>query len=1617
MDGATHSCFPRAALSQAFAERLGQAQLGPAETAFVDDVHEDCGPGEFPDMDAQDVATGLAEFWTFAAGVTADEPQVRLVPAKGADGRDLKRDRLEIVQPDGPFLVDSIMAEVAAEGFRVRAMFHPVVDMPRAAGSRRESLIQVYLEPVGDDRREALIKGVLDTLADVRAAVADFKPMVEVLRSAIADLEAHGPQGDAEAFQESLDFLRWLSRDHFVFLGTRRYDYPRETDGAYAHQAPLICPEVGLGVLRDRDRVVLRNSNEPAVLSRQLQRQLDLDEPVVVGKANLTSLVHRRVRADYIQIRRYGPDGRAAGEVRVVGLFTAEAYDRPTSEVPLIRRKAQRVLARAARLPGGYSEKRLRHIVENYPRDELFQITEDELLDTALGVLHLYDRPRVRLFVRRDPYDRFLSMLLFVPRDRYDSNLRERAGEILARAWGGRVSAFYPSYTESALVRVHFIVAVPPGEHTEPVLAEVEAELATASRTWRDRFEEAVRERGVVQTDSVSALLARYADAFPIGYQDLYDADEALADLAVVEGMAPGDPLAVRASRKGDDAATCFRFKLYRPDDAVPLADVLPILEDMGLKAQVEEGFPIRRRMDDGAESVTWVHEFELHDPRGAQLVFEDVKQAFEETFEAVWVGQAESDGFNRLVLELGVSWRHAALIRALAKYRQQSGLDPSQAVQEQALAEHPGVARLILELFRVKFDPATDLSVEERGQAAEITFSAIVETLQTVASLDHDRVLRRLALLVRALKRTNFYQKGADGRPKPHISFKVASRELDELPFPKPFREIFVWAPHVEGVHLRFGPVARGGLRWSDRRDDFRTEVLGLVKAQQVKNAVIVPVGSKGGFYPKQLARGGTPEETRTEAIRAYKTFLFGLLDVTDNIDAAGKVVRPADVIAHEEDDPYLVVAADKGTATFSDIANGVSGDYGFWLGDAFASGGSAGYDHKVMGITARGAWEAVKRHFREAGKDIQSEPFTVVGVGDMSGDVFGNGMLLSEQIRLVAAFDHRDIFIDPNPDPAVSFAERKRLFELPRSSWNDYDKALISEGGGVFSRAAKTIELSPQARELLQIEAETAAPADVMRAILKAEAELLYLGGIGTYVKAPEESDAQVGDKANDPIRVNGDELRVKVVGEGANLGLTQAGRIAFARKGGRINTDAIDNSAGVDSSDHEVNIKILTGAVEASGKLASREQRNDLLRSMTDEVAAHVLKHNYDQTLALSLMASAAAEDIHAHARFILDQEQSGRLNRKVEGLPGVAQLAELAASRRGMTRPELAVVLAYGKLALFDEIVGSAAPDDPYFEQTLRNYFPEALWAFEDEMKRHRLRREIISTVLANRIVDMAGPDFAPRLRQSAGCDTAALVVAFEAALRVFRLDEAWDAVSALDLKAPAAAQTALYLEITRVLRRQTFWLARRANRTTATVEGMISAYREPVDALQRQGPDMLSTFERGQVEQRAAGFVGLGAPEALAREVAALRPLTASSDIADLAKNAKRPVDATARMYFETGEAFGFDRLRTAASGVARGDHYERLAVRRVIEDILQEQCAMTATILKAAPAAAGDTQDSAEAAVQAWIEQRGDRVRRALRQVEEVEQSGAGWSFAKLTIANAALRELCSSAA
>ena len=1564
------------------AEVLRNIGQTPQARAFADQVVADLSGDDLADLSQADLVSMATDLWTFAQDQPGTAAKISCMPV--AAGRGL--DRLQILQTDVPFLVDSVMGEIADQGLTVRAMVHPILQ----TGTRRMSAIQVLLEPVGDDRRGSLVAGLEATLADVHQAVSDFAAMTGQLADVTKALASAPPYGQQP---EDLAFLSWLAAEHFVFLGSRVYDYPKAPDGSFLVEEPVYEPGDSLGVLRDPERRVLRRSAEPAILATNLTRRLA--EPTLsIAKANLKSRVHRRVAMDYVGVKRFDAAGQPCGETRFVGLFTALAYHEPTAAVPLVRAKVAHILNHSGALPGSHNAKRLRAILEAYPRDELFQASETELATTATAILHLNDRPRVRLFARRDRYDRFVSVLLFVPRERYDSQLRAKAGSLIARAYGGQVSAFYPDFSDQPLARVRYVIDRDQTAPSDPDLTALEAQIVQLTRTWSDAFGDALRTHRA-GPGQVARDLTCYGEAFPIGYRDLYDARDALDDIAVMETMAPDQAVAVRAYRRQGDPGTHLRFKLYRTGGPAPLADILPIFENMGLKALVETGFAV----SPDARAPIWIHDFELEDPRGGDLVFEDIKPAFEQAFVAIWLGQTENDGFNRLVLELSISWRDAALIRALARYRLQSGLDPSQPVQEAALSRHPGVTRLILDLFQTRFHPAIQVELSAREEQSDAVMAEILAALQWVESLDDDRVLRRMALLVAAIQRTNYYQRASDGQPKAYISFKVASRELADLPLPKPFREIFVWATHVEGVHLRFGPVARGGLRWSDRRDDFRTEVLALAKAQNTKNAVIVPVGSKGGFFPKALPAGSTPDQVRDHAILAYKTFLCGLLDLTDNLTSEGGVVHPEQVVIHDDDDPYLVVAADKGTATFSDIANGVADDYDFWLGDAFASGGSVGYDHKVMGITARGAWEAIKRHFRELGTDIQTESFSVVGVGDMSGDVFGNGMLLSPMICLKAAFDHRHIFLDPDPDPAAAFVERARMFALPRSSWQDYDRTRISVGGGVFPRNQKSIPLTLEVRQMLDLGQETATPAELMGAILKARADLLYLGGVGTYVKATQESHLEVGDKANDGLRINGSDLRVKVVGEGANLGLTQAARIEFALAGGRLNTDAIDNSAGVDSSDHEVNIKILTGMLERTGGL-TRARRNKLLASMTKDVADHVLVHNVDQTLALSLMDRDAPDRMSGLARFMDRLETSGRLDRVVEGLPGRKTMAERKAVGLGLTRPEAAVLLAYGKLELSDELLEGAVPDDPHFAVTLEGYFPKPLRKYGQALHRHRLKRDIVATVLANDMVNRLGPEFAARAMAEAGCDLPALISGYETAKASLDIVRLWSEVATLDVPrtVPATAQLALFAQLARNLAQASIAFARRAG--GRSISGVLDHYQSGLEALRKLGIESLSAVERARLEAVVQSLIEQGAPAVLAAHIANLEPLTRAADLVDLARGEAASLDQIAQFYHQLGGRVGFDQIRAGLSQARPADEFEASALAQLGDDLLADQARLARSIM-----------DQADG-LSPWEATHGPQLAKCAATLAGLEAAPGPWTFARLSLARAALLEL-----
>jgi len=1498
-----------------------------------------------------------AQSWKTA---TTRKPGGVNVSLRIEDGKDWNGRRLvlDIITDDKPFLVDSISAALSEAGKPVSFFSNAVIDITRdARGKRtydgdgqtlRESMIHAEMDPpVAETEIDRLREDIECVLDDVTVAVADWEPMRARLASCIAQLEKcrlSGVKGEEQ--KEAIEFLKWLWDNRFAFLGVRSF----ACSDAGENRTLTHEKAQDLGILKDSRHSLLRSTFLPSgELSPPAKAFLESTEPLIVAKSNTKSHVHRRVQMDYVGVKNYALDGSVTGEDWFIGLFTADAYNRPVADIPLIRAKMNAVLDNTAFNPGGHNEKALVNILETYPRNELFQIDVDELREVSLGILRLYKRPRAKLFLRRDRFDRFISAIVFIPRDRFNSDIREEIGDLLASTFNGHITSFAPFFGDAALVRVHFIITIEPGAPEGPGLAELTAEIREICRDWSDDLLDAMRAAHDGATPA--ALFEKYEKAFGAGYKERSSLDETLKDIACLEALERKTNV-LRAYRFDSDGADVVRLKIYRRGGPFSLSRLIPTIENLGLSVIQEAGHKIIPGANSDGEAM-WIHDFHTEQHKNQSIDLGEVRQAFEDAMLAVLEERTEDDNFNALVLTAGINWREAWILRAAAKHHVQAGFAYSQAYMEEALSNNPSIARDLVAAFHARFNPAGAKDAEKRTLDVEKADMLVLESLNNVESLAEDRIFRRFLNLFFAITRTNYYQEAADRSPKPYISFKIDSHKLDELPEPRPFREIFVSGPAVDGVHLRFGAVARGGLRWSDRREDFRTEVLGLVKAQKVKNAVIVPTGSKGGFYPKQLPQTSDRAAIFEAGRDAYKIFIRGLLDLTDNI-VQGKIKSPDNMVLWDEPDPYLVVAADKGTAQFSDTANAISDEYGFWLGDAFASGGSAGYDHKVMGITARGAWEAVKRHFRELGKDIQTEPFTAAGVGDMSGDVFGNGMLLSKQTKLIAAFDHRDIFIDPDPDPAKTYNERQRLFETPRTSWQDYDKKLISKGGGVFSRSAKSISLTPEMKNLLGVEATKLPPNDLINAILKAPVELFWLGGIGTYFKAETEENWRVGDRTNDAVRINASESGAKVIGEGANLGLTQLARIEFARGGGRINTDAIDNSAGVDSSDHEVNIKILLSSAIEQAELKP-EDRNDLLASMTDDVADHVLQHNYEQTRAVSQMEATAVADLDVHARFMTMLERNGRLDRAIEYLPSQDDIVTLRQHHMGLTRPELSVLLAYAKLWLFDELVASEAPDDPAFEAELFAYFPEALHKFTKPIVSHQLRREIIATRLSNEIVDTCGITFAQRAVETTGVDFATVALAYEAARRIYKLEKFESALYALDNKAPAALQIALYLEASNLLREQVFHLLSGQRSKHAilnqNVKAVASKYQAPVAEFKKALPQILTAEATEALEERFEYWVREGAPKAVAREAAALPAMEYALDIVDLAEETGWSNPGVGSIYFAVGRLFNFDALRERARTEPPPDHYDNIAIRQIIEDLAAKQRELTKSII------------------------------------------------------------------
>lgn len=1507
---------------------------------------------------------------------------------------------LEIVNDNRPFLLDSTLAALTFHGLSAQLVAHPILGVERDASGTlirvvgettadahgtlaRESLLHIHLDRVEGEARKFLEASLVQVHHDVAHVAADHDAMQARL-AALAESYGRTPSPLPEAeTSEARAFLNWLGNGHFTLLGMQEH-------GIQGEQHPLV-PGSSLGVLRDPGTAVLRRGGSLVDYTPEILAFLEEPQALIITKASARSRVRRADHLDYIGVKLFSPSGKLAGEVRIVGLFTTAAYASPARDVPVIRRKVEAVVARAGLDPTSHAGRSLLAVLETYPRDDLFQIDIDRLTRFALGIVDLADRPRIRVLSRPDRFGRFVSLLVYVPKDRYDSSIRAKIGAYLAQSYGGRLSLAQPDFPEGPLARTHYIVGLSEEAPPERDPASLEAGIASIVRTWADGLRAALADRGRPR-----GLAARYAEAFSAAYRENFLPEVAVDDIAILESLGETNPRAVSIGRRETDPASQIRLKVFSRGTAIALSDRVPGLENLGFRVINERTYRIEPPGLGESERV-WLHDMLIERATGAAIDVLALEKPLATAMLAIADDLAESDGYNRLILEAALPWREAALLRAFGRYLRQLRIRYGQDYIAGTLARHAGITRDLVSLFKARFDPAAE---GDRDEAQAGIRARIEAALAEVTSLDDDRILRRFVNLIEAAIRTNFFQVDEAGAARQTISFKFACAKVSGMPLPRPLFEIFVYSPRVEGVHLRFGYVARGGLRWSDRPEDFRTEILGLVKAQQVKNAVIVPVGAKGGFFPKRLPPAADRAAWMAEGTESYRIFIRTLLELTDNI-VDGEIVPPPNTVRQDPDDAYLVVAADKGTATFSDIANAISIEKGHWLGDAFASGGSQGYDHKGMGITARGAWEAVKRHFREMDVDTQSDPFTVVGVGDMSGDVFGNGMLLSKTIRLVAAFDHRDIFLDPDPDAATSFTERERLFALGRSSWADYDKALISPGGGVFSRSLKTIPLSPEIRAALGFDRAEATPAELMQAILKAPADLLWFGGIGTYIRATTETDDDAGDRANDAIRITAPELRARVIGEGANLGLTQRGRIEAARAGVRLNTDAIDNSAGVNTSDVEVNIKIALMGPERDGRL-TYDARNDLLAAMTDEVGRLVLRNNELQTLSLSLAQRGGLGETGFAMRTMQALEAEGRLDRGVEYLPDDATLSERMRKGEGLTRPEYAVLLAYAKLSLHDAILSSAVPNDPYFDRELQRYFPKELRErFPDAIKNHRLRREIISTALANIIVNRGGPSLVTRLVDGTGADAATIAKAYAATRDAFGLMELNLAIDGLDGRIGGQAQLGLYAEVQEVLANRIVWFIRNLD-LSGGLSPIVARYRDGVAAVEAALPQVLGEEARAEVDAREAELVERGMAQPRARRLASLRALVSAPDIVRVAETSGRPVEDIASTHFVLEHEFGLDALAAAARTAPVADTFDRIALERAVAGIASAHRRLTAEVV--ADIGAGPE------AVAAWVKARGPALARIRDAVEGIAASNL--TVSKATVAASLLADL-----
>ncbi|ATG77755.1 NAD-glutamate dehydrogenase [Pseudoalteromonas sp. 1_2015MBL_MicDiv] len=1568
---------------------------------FAKALYSNMSKEDLANRNDSDLYGAALSLWNSLEKNTTDNAVIRVFnPEVAKDGWQSSHTIVEIIAKDMPFLVDSVRMAMTRENIASHLLLHSPLKIQRDKNTKISGLSNLKAEQeststktvffIEIDRQtdssviESFKKELESVLVDVSVAVEDWQPIRKKLIAVTKELPKRRHNKNENEVAETVEFLDWLVKDNFTLMGYREYELS-PVQGDYQLKGKM---DTSLGLMKNSTEEHTRLLSELPEVARQEARSSNL---LILTKTNSLSRVHRPAYIDYVGIKRFDDEGNVIGEDRFIGLFSSSFYNNSAADVPVLKSKINRIMEICDFAKGTHAYKAVLNILETYPRDELVQARENELLEVAMGVLQVQERDMCRLFVRKDAYGRFFSCMVYVPRERYNTALRRETQDILGNAFNSDNKVEFTTYfSESTLARTHYTVRV-TDNNIEYNVKDIENNLIEAARTWEDKLQSALLESaGEARGNDLNR---KYCNAFARSYKDEVLPSAAVVDIEKLELLTDENKLEMLFYRPQEEAnSNIVRLSLFHKDEPIHLSDVMPMLENFGLRVVGETPYSVKT--SDGR--INWIMDFSMLIDSKGMADFDKISARFRAALTNVWGNRLENDGFNRLVLMGGLAGREASILRAYAKYMRQIGVTFSQTYIESTFANYPNIAAQIVNLFAKKFS----IKAPASAKTLEKLIVQIYLELENVANLDDDRIIRLYVDMIVATLRTNYYQKDAQGQFKSYVSFKIQPSLIPDVPLPLPAFEIFVYSPRVEGVHLRYGKVARGGLRWSDRREDFRTEVLGLVKAQQVKNTVIVPVGSKGGFVCKQL-----PTEREAfikEGQECYKIFIRGLLDITDNIER-GEIVPARDVVRHDEDDAYLVVAADKGTATFSDIANGIANEYNFWLGDAFASGGSVGYDHKKMGITAKGAWESVKRHFREMDIDCQTTDFTVVAIGDMAGDVFGNGMLLSKHIRLQVAFNHMHIFIDPNPDAATSYPERERLFNMPRSSWEDYNKDLISAGGGIFSRAAKSITLSPEMKKMLGTKKASMTPNELMKASLMMNFDLLWNGGIGTYIKNSKETDADVGDRANDALRINGNELGAKIIGEGGNLGATQLGRIEFAAKGGRVNTDFIDNVGGVACSDNEVNIKILLNGLVAEGDL-TRKQRDELLYSMTDEVSELVLKDCYRQTHTISITQSKGTSTLKEKIRFIHALEKDGKLNRAIEFIPSDEELAERAAAGKDLTRPELSVLVSYAKMVLKESLVSDEITENPYYRQLLVKSFPRPLREkFNDAMNNHPLRKEIIATKLANNIVNDMGLNFMVRMHEETGASEAEIAMCYSIASEIFEMRDTWSSISALDNKIPAAVQTEMLYQLRRTVRRTTRWFLRHRNKAQ-TIEQGIEYFAPTFKDLSENLNTYIVEKENDRIVQEANKLIESGVPEAIAKRIVALSSLFSVMDLAEIANSSGRGISMVSNTYFKLGARMGLHWFLDQITHQPVANHWQALARSSYREELDWQQRTLAEVVLNSFEA---DEKD-VDSQIDEWMDNQELLLLRWKQMLAEFKTSQSH-DFAKFSVA---LREL-----